>query len=92
MTDIVIYDPWVDAAQARHEYGVDVVNQLPQGSYDAIILAVAHDCFKTLDLKSLQKDNSVVYDVKGHILPIHASVRKGIHEFPTYEACYRSAN
>ena len=63
--DIVVYDPWVDAAQARHEYGVDVVNQLPQGSYDAIILAVAHDCFKTLDLKSLQKDNSVVYDVKG---------------------------
>lgn len=63
--DIVIYDPWVDAVQARHEYGVDVVNQLPQGSYDAIILAVAHDCFKTLDLKSLQKDNSVVYDVKG---------------------------
>lgn len=63
--DIVIYDPWVDATQARHEYGVDVVNQLPQGSYDAIILAVAHDCFKTLDLKSLQKDNSVVYDVKG---------------------------
>ena len=63
--DIVIYDPWVDAAQARHEYGVDVVNQLPQGSYDAIILAVAHDCFKTLDLKSIQKDNSVVYDVKG---------------------------
>ena len=48
--DIVVYDPWVDAAQARHEYGVDVVNQLPQGSYDAIILAVAHDCFKTLDL------------------------------------------
>lgn len=63
--DIVVYDPWVDAAQARHEYGVDVVNQLPQSSYDAIILAVAHDCFKTLDLKSLQKDNSVVYDVKG---------------------------
>lgn len=63
--DIVVYDPWVDAAQARHEYGVDVVNQLPQGSYDAIILAVPHDCFKTLDLKSLQKDNSVVYDVKG---------------------------
>ena len=63
--DIVVYDPWVDAAQARHEYGVDVVNQLPQGSYDAIILAVAHDCFKTLDLKSLQTDNSVVYDVKG---------------------------
>ena len=63
--DIVVYDPWVDAAQARHEYGVDVVNQLPQGSYDAIILAVAQDCFKTLDLKSLQTDNSVVYDVKG---------------------------
>ena len=63
--DIVVYDPWVDAAQARHEYGVDVVNQLPQGSYAAIILAVPHDCFKTLDLKSLQKDNSVVYDVKG---------------------------
>ena len=45
-----------------------VVNMLPSDSYDAVILAVAHNEFLEMDMTSLGKANSVLYDVKG-ILP-----------------------
>lgn len=62
---ITIYDPWADAAHVRHEYGIDIVSELPAGRFDAVILAVAHNDFKTLDVKSLLTANGVIYDVKG---------------------------
>lgn len=63
--DITVYDPWADADHVRHEYGIDVLDELPSGKFDAAILAVGHDVFKTLDIKDLLTENSVVYDVKG---------------------------
>lgn len=63
--DITIYDPWANSAIARHEYGVEVVNHLPADKFDAAIMAVAHNEFKTLDVKLLVSNNAVVYDVKG---------------------------
>lgn len=63
-TNVTIYDPWANPAIAEREYGVTIQNQCPQGKYDAIILAVAHDQFKTLDIDALKKDTTVVYDVK----------------------------
>ena len=63
-TNVTIYDPWANPAIAEREYGVTIQNQCPQGKYDAIILAVAHDQFKTLDINALKKDTTVVYDVK----------------------------
>ena len=64
-SNITVYDPWASVEHVRHEYGIEVVNQLPQDSYDAVILAVAHNDFKTLDVPSLLKECGVVYDVKG---------------------------
>lgn len=64
-TDIVVYDPWADAAHVKKECGIEIVNQLPDSKFDAVILAVAHDQFKSLDVKALLNDNGVVYDVKG---------------------------
>ncbi len=63
--NITIYDPWADAVHVRHEYGIDIVSELPTGRFDAVILAVAHNDFKTLDVKSLLTANGVIYDVKG---------------------------
>lgn len=63
--NITIYDPWANLQQVKHEYGLDVVNHLPAQKFDAVILAVAHDKFKELDIKTLVKDEGVVYDVKG---------------------------
>lgn len=64
-SDITVYDPWADRLSVKHEYAIDIVNELPAEKFDAIILAVAHDQFKSLDIKSMLNDNGVVYDVKG---------------------------
>jgi UDP-N-acetyl-D-galactosamine dehydrogenase len=63
--NVTIYDPWANPAIAKHEYGVELHNELPEQHYDAVILAVAHDEFKGLDISSISNENSVVYDVKG---------------------------
>ncbi len=65
---ITIYDPWANPAIAKHEYGVDVTNQMPaEGDFDTAILAVAHREFAGIDLNPLLKDNHVVFDVKGFL-------------------------
>ena len=66
--NITIYDPWANAAHVEEEYHVPIVNTLPDGRYDVIILAVAHKEFLAIDLKSMLRDNGLIYDVKG-ILP-----------------------
>ena len=66
--DISIYDPWANADVARREYGVEVSNALPQERFDAVILAVAHKAFDSLDVPALRKPASVLFDVKG-VLP-----------------------
>lgn len=69
---ITIYDPWANPEAVKHEYGVDVTNgdiSMLQKNYDAVILAVAHKEFKTVNVRDfLRIENGVVYDVKG-ILP-----------------------
>lgn len=64
-TNITICDPWANQEIAQKEYGVIIVNQIPQHRYDAVIVAVAHTLFLDIDIKSLVKGNSVIYDVKG---------------------------
>ncbi|QIC61241.1 Vi polysaccharide biosynthesis UDP-N-acetylglucosamine C-6 dehydrogenase TviB [Acinetobacter schindleri] len=62
-----VYDPWVDASEAEHEYGITPVQKLENGQYDAVILAVAHDQFKAMDvdvIRGLGKANHVLYDLK----------------------------
>lgn len=67
--NVIVHDPWASPAIAKDEYGIELYNHIPDGiTYDAIILAVAHDEFKELDLTSITNGNRVVYDVKG-VLP-----------------------
>ena len=63
--NITIYDPWAGVESVKKEYGINIVKKIDNKKYDAVILAVAHNEFLTLDIKSLLKENSVVYDVKG---------------------------
>lgn len=63
--NITVYDPWANPAIVKHEYGIEVVNELPEGKADAVILAVAHEKFKALDVVSLAKEKHVIFDVKG---------------------------
>lgn len=67
--DVDVLDPWADKKEVKHEYGLDLLNELNDTHYDAVIAAVAHEEFKQMDLKSLIKDkNAVIYDIKA-ILP-----------------------
>lgn len=64
--NITIYDPWANADRVRHEYNVEIATTLPADkSYDAIVLAVSHKEFLTLDLSKMLAENGVIYDVKG---------------------------
>ncbi|WHZ20191.1 MAG: UDP-N-acetyl-D-glucosamine 6-dehydrogenase [Rhodanobacteraceae bacterium] len=72
--DIDVYDPWVDPAEARHEYGIDLNPDLRPGTYDAIVLAVAHRQFTDMGaaaLRGLGKPVCVLFDVK-NVLPREA--------------------
>ena len=63
--NITVYDPWANPAIVEREYGIQVVNELPTERFDAAIMAVAHNEFKSLDVMELVKEKSVVFDVKG---------------------------
>lgn len=70
-----VHDPWVDAAEARREYGIDLTGEPPVGAYDAIVVAVAHEQFAALGaggIRALGKPGAVLFDVK-QLLPRDAS-------------------
>ena len=67
-TNITIYDPWANTDEVNHEYGLDSVKEIPNSRFDAIVLTVAHNEFKDLNLEALKNDKAIVYDVK-NILP-----------------------
>ncbi|WP_418603881.1 nucleotide sugar dehydrogenase [Hwangdonia sp.] len=64
-TDVTIYDPWANPKEVKHEYDLVTVQNLPQETFDAIVLTVAHNEFLNEDLKALLKKDGVLYDVKG---------------------------
>lgn len=67
--NLTIFDPHAEPEDVKHEYGWESVKELNSSDkFDAIIVAVSHEEFKTLDLQELSKPNKVIYDVKG-ILP-----------------------
>ncbi len=69
---IDVHDPWVDAEEARHEYGIDLVADPEKGAYDGIIIAVAHDQFRAMGaagIRSFGRENSVLYDIKYVLTP-----------------------
>jgi UDP-N-acetyl-D-galactosamine dehydrogenase len=61
-----IYDPWANPAEVKHEYGVDLKESL-SGKYDAIILAVSHKKFESVDIQSFAQENTVIYDIKSFL-------------------------
>jgi UDP-N-acetyl-D-galactosamine dehydrogenase len=69
-----VYDPWIDVAEARQEYGISPIEQLIDGRYEAVILAVAHRQFAELGgerIRALCKPKGILFDVK-NLLPADA--------------------
>jgi UDP-N-acetyl-D-glucosamine/UDP-N-acetyl-D-galactosamine dehydrogenase len=65
--NVHIHDPWADSSIVHHEYAITTSKTMDAswGKFDAVILAVAHDEFKKINIIGLLNPMSVVYDVKG---------------------------
>ncbi|MDU1905732.1 MAG: nucleotide sugar dehydrogenase [Dysgonomonas sp.] len=63
--NVDVYDPWASQEEVKEEYGVDIIKEIDSNkTYEAIILAVAHDELKFFDFEKYHKNNSVIFDVK----------------------------
>ncbi len=62
---VTTFDPWATPEEVKREYNIETSNTIPQNTFDAIVLGVAHNEFLSLDLEPLKKEQAVVYDVKG---------------------------
>lgn len=65
--NITVYDPWANPMIAKREYGIEVVNEIPNEKFDGAVLAVAHKEFAELQVPELLKENHVIFDVKGTV-------------------------
>jgi UDP-N-acetyl-D-galactosamine dehydrogenase len=62
-----VYDPWIDRREAVHEYGIKPIKEPARGTYDIVVMAVAHREFKDLGveaIRKLAKKQHVLYDIK----------------------------
>lgn len=62
---VSVYDPWAKPDEVHAEYGIKTVNAYPNDTFEAIVLAVAHDELVNLNLEPLKTSHTIVYDVKG---------------------------
>ncbi|TXK46978.1 nucleotide sugar dehydrogenase [Pontibacter qinzhouensis] len=63
--DVDIYDPWANSEEVRHEYGIQIESNLNENHvYNAIVVAVAHNEFLSIDFAKLKRDNAVIFDTK----------------------------
>ena len=65
--NITIHDPWANEQEVFHEYGLKSLKTMPNQKFDAVVLAVSHDKFKSIDFQTLKNNKSVLYDVKNFI-------------------------
>jgi len=78
VADVVVYDPMADAELAKHEYGLSLTNELPNGHFDTIILAVKHEPIARLGeagIKALLAPGGLIYDLKGILPPTVSHAR-----------------
>ncbi len=76
--NVDVYDPWVEAKNAKQEYGLDILSTPQPSKYDAVIIAVAHDCFKKMgveNIRNLCKENHVIFDVK-YLFPLTENLKR----------------
>jgi UDP-N-acetyl-D-galactosamine dehydrogenase len=78
VAEITVYDPMADIQLAKHEYGIGLVNELPQGRFDTVILAVKHHQIAELGeagIKALLTPEGLIYDLKDILPPTVSHAR-----------------
>ena len=62
--NVTVYDPWANPSEVKYEYGLDILTEMPENKFDAVVLAVAHKEFEKSDFSGWVKTEGVVYRVK----------------------------
>ena len=62
--NVTVYDPWANPAITKHEYGINIVTELPDKKYDACIGAVAYRLLEGMDVLGLLNEKYVIFGVK----------------------------
>lgn len=62
-----VFDPWADQKEVKHEYGIDILTDLKDFDYDAVIIAVSHDEFLKLDFSAWKNNGTVIFDTKAFV-------------------------
>ncbi len=66
--EVTVHDPWADADDVRHEYGLELAaDPFAADGYEAVVLAVAHEKFRSLDWSRFPRDHVVVFDIKAFL-------------------------
>jgi UDP-N-acetyl-D-glucosamine/UDP-N-acetyl-D-galactosamine dehydrogenase len=76
--EVDVHDPWVNTDEAEHEYGLRPLDEPVGGSYDAVVVAVAHDTFRDMGvdaIRALCKPDHVIHDIKGILAKESADLR-----------------
>ena len=65
-----IFDPWADKQEVKEEYNINLTTKISQEQlieYDAIVLAVSHNQFKKIDFNKIDKQKTVIFDIKSFL-------------------------
>lgn len=64
--NVDVYDPWATVSAVKHEYDLNLISDFKDidKKYDTVVIVVAHEEFKSLNIDSVIKQNNVIYDVK----------------------------
>ncbi|WP_116083776.1 Vi polysaccharide biosynthesis UDP-N-acetylglucosamine C-6 dehydrogenase TviB [Tropicimonas sp. IMCC34011] len=76
--EVDVHDPWMDPEEARHEYGLELIEEPAAGAYDGVVLAVAHDTFRAGGPEALaawRKPASILCDLKSAFSPDQSDLR-----------------
>jgi UDP-N-acetyl-D-galactosamine dehydrogenase len=66
--EIDVYDPWANKEEVQEEYNINLIDDYLEKKYDAVVLAVAHNEFKSIDISQLRNGHdAVIYDIKGFL-------------------------
>jgi UDP-N-acetyl-D-glucosamine/UDP-N-acetyl-D-galactosamine dehydrogenase len=65
--NVDVYDPWASAEEVKREYNIDLINNMNDKIYHAVVIATAHDEFLKIDFKKIKDDNVIIFDTKSLI-------------------------
>jgi len=63
-TNVTVYDPWANPEEVKQEYGLDILTEMPEGQFDAVVVAVRHREFEKMNYTDWVENGIIFYKLK----------------------------